>query len=244
MDDDKVIALLSQMTKNDSLEELDFSHCVIADDGATAVAKFLKGRTRMKSVNLCNNKIGEAGISALAFVLTQAECSPIEYLNLRLNTFGDAGLKYLASALIREHPKIQTLNLSCCDLGEESGVLLGEMLARNEVLIDLDLSNNRLDASGAAIESGLNRNKTLQFLDLRMTGASNEAQLEMNRHLHFNRIRARKGEAGVDREIRRLEQLVIQEQLRLQREAELEAELAAAEAARPPPKVDDDDDDD
>lgn len=207
LDDDKVIALLSQMVANENLEELDFSHCTIGDDGATAIAKFLKGRKKLRSVNVCNNKIRETGIGALAFVLTQPECSPLDYLDLRLNTFGDAGFKYLASALIRENAKIQTLILSCCDLSHESGILLGEMLTRNGVLIDLDVSNNRLgEAAGRAIDAATSHNKTLQFLDLRMTGVLDECQLNINRNLHFNRIRGRKGEKGVERETRLAEE--------------------------------------
>lgn len=194
------------MVRNENLEELDFSHCIIGDEGATAVAKFLKGRRKLRSVNLCNNKIREAGIGALAFVLTQPESGPVDYLDLRLNTFGDPGFKYLASALIREHAKIQTLILSCCDLSRESGILLGETLTRNDVLVDLDVSNNRLgEAAGRAVLSATEQNKTLQFLDLRMTGISNENQLRINTNLHFNRIRARKGEKGVERETRLLQ---------------------------------------
>lgn len=233
LDDDKVIALLSQMVRNENLEELDFSHCIIKDDGATAVAKFLKGRRKLRSVNLCNNKIREAGIGALAFVLTQPECSPVDYLDLRLNTFGDAGFKYLASALIREHPKIQTLILSCCDLSRESGILLGEMLTRNDVLVDLDVSNNRLgETAGRAIDSAMEQNKTLQFLDLRMTGVPNENQLRINRNLHFNRIRARKGEKGVEREARLAES---EEKDRMRQEEAEAAKLAQQQEEVPVP---------
>lgn len=231
LDDDRIIALLSSMEKNESLEAIDFSNCILGDDGASAVARFMKNRWRLKSVNLSNNRIREIGVSALAFIVTQSYSSPIESLNLRCNAFGDGGLKFLASALVREKPVINTLNLSCCNLSEESGIFLGEVLNRNSILVDVDLSNNHLgEKGGRALEVAMENNQTIQYLDVRETGLSDEAMSNIKTALHFNRIRALRGEKGVIREIMLMKKREEDERLRLEQLA-LEGARAAEEAA-------------
>lgn len=206
IDDNKVIYLLSNMSENKSLTKLEFSNCLIGDNGAIAVAKYLRDRSNIEELNLCNNKIGESGMEALSYVLTQENSSPIKSLNLRFNAFGNAGLRFLASALIREHPKVEILNLSCCNLDEEAGILLAEMMKRNVLIRELNLSSNRFgDKVGRAIEAGMDANKTITFLDLRMTGIPKKNMVGISKSLHFNRIRARKGEKGVLREMQLME---------------------------------------
>lgn len=75
-------------------------------------------------------------------------------------------------------------------LGGDSGILLGELLARNSCLADLDVSNNNLGAaSGPSILRGMKSNLSLQFLDLRMTGVADEVHLQLETLLHANRCR-------------------------------------------------------
>ncbi|KAK6639025.1 hypothetical protein RUM43_007295 [Polyplax serrata] len=247
LDDDKVLALLSNMDRNESLESIDFSNCILKDDGASAVAKYMMNRSNLTKLNLSNNLIGEVGISALAFVLTQPQCCPLEYLNVRCNAFGDGGLKFLASALVRERPVLRNLNVACCNLGEESGIYMGEVLNRNTLLTDLDMSNNHLNEEGGrALQMAIEGSKTILNLDLRATGIPEEALDAIKNVLFFNRIRSLKGERGVQREIRLAAKRIEDERLRLERLAWEEARAAeeaalkaAAEAARAAAEDDD-----
>lgn len=237
LDDQKLIELLSNMGGNESLEVIDFSNCLIGDDGAAAISRFLRNRPTLHSLNLSNNRIGEVGVATLAFALVQVYSSPIQHLNLKFNRIEDAGLKVLASALVRENIKIETLNVSCCGLEEESAIYLGEVLNRNKILIKLDVSNNNLgEGGGRALEAAIFNSKTIQYLDMRLTGISDETIENTVEVLRYNRIRAAKGEKGVEREIRLKKKREEDELRRIQEEEERAREealrIAAEEAAR------------
>ncbi|KAL0269702.1 UNVERIFIED_CONTAM: hypothetical protein PYX00_007340 [Menopon gallinae] len=213
IDDSKVMSLLTSMVGNTSLKKFEITNCLISDNGALAIAKYLRGRSNLEELNLSNNKIGPLGIQSLAYVLTQEDTTPIKTLNLKFNSFGHDGFEFLASALIRDIPKVENLNLSCCNLDEESGILLGEMMKRNNVIRELVLSCNRFgEKGGRAIESGMEENKTITHLDLRMTEIPEENMFSISRNLHFNRIRAKKGEKGVLKEMQLIEERLRQEQ--------------------------------
>lgn len=77
-------------------------------------------------------------------------------------------------------------------LGEDSGMLVGEVFSRNSCLVDVNVSNNAFgEEAGNAVLRGLLNNTSLQFLDMRMTNVSDEVQQQLERLLHANRCRDR-----------------------------------------------------
>lgn len=124
---------------------------------------------------------------------------------------------------------------------------MGEVLNRNTLLTDLDMSNNHLNEEGGrALQMAIEGSKTILNLDLRATGIPEEALDAIKNVLFFNRIRSLKGERGVQREIRLAAKRIEDERLRLERLAWEEARAAeeaalkaAAEAARAAAEDDD-----
>lgn len=80
------------------LVELDLSHCELGDEGAHAVGAYLV-LSRVKILNVANNRIGASGMAGIALgLLKDDEREPcLRRLNLRLNPLGDEGASHLAA---------------------------------------------------------------------------------------------------------------------------------------------------
>ncbi|EOD20767.1 hypothetical protein EMIHUDRAFT_241839 [Emiliania huxleyi CCMP1516] len=78
--------------------------------------------SRLETLQLFDNKIGDDGGKALAAVLGKEGAAPrLEALNLEFNKIGDEGCKALAAALGKEGaaPRLETLDFSFNKIGDE-----------------------------------------------------------------------------------------------------------------------------
>jgi Ran GTPase-activating protein (RanGAP) involved in mRNA processing and transport len=90
LDDEKIRLFISQILDHPSLIELDLSHNLISDRGCRALGKFINGKhSQLETLNLCNNLIRSQGAQALAHALVKN--TKIKTLDLRLNRLGDEG---------------------------------------------------------------------------------------------------------------------------------------------------------
>lgn len=197
MDDYRVTALLQGLVTNVSLIELDFSHCIIGNEGAKAIGEILTVHPTIQRVELTNNLIGPLGAAGLAYAIANL-ASPLETISLRLNSIQDKGLEHLCAALVvSARPK--NLVISGCGLGYGSAVKLGQMFQQNRSLLKLDASNNDFGpAGGQAIELGIRGNDVIQEIDLRMTGINSREEKILARLTRHNRYRFRRD--GLDYE--------------------------------------------
>lgn len=78
------------------IEELDFSHCKLADKGAKAVGEYLSHRN-LKILHLANNDIGPEGVAGIIYGLLKAEHTTLQHLNLRLNPLLDNGMFHVCA---------------------------------------------------------------------------------------------------------------------------------------------------
>lgn len=84
--------------------------------------------------------LGFKGAEALAFVLKE---SKLAVLDLRLNSIGRLGGQYLINVCTKEAVYLKQLYISGCGLTSENENI-GKMIAFNETLEVLDMSNNKL----------------------------------------------------------------------------------------------------
>jgi len=142
-------------------EEVTCSRRNLRNQGTIDVAKKL-GTSRLRSLRLRSNEIGDAGVKVLA--MTLPECRFLLILDLGFNCIGGNGASYLAMAL-EENTTLTSLSLTNNKLGDVGASRLADALSKNTQLLDLFIEDNRITSRGAAsLGRGLANNDALQVL--------------------------------------------------------------------------------
>ncbi|XP_022085949.1 T-complex-associated testis-expressed protein 1-like [Acanthaster planci] len=189
VDDDKVRVLIAHILDHPSLQELDLSHNMIGDSGARAVGKLLNGHCVLKKIDLSNNRIRANGAGAIGHAL--AKNTSLKYLNIRLNRMGDEGGQALCRALIK-NSTLEELNVGSNDLTEPTAAIMAQVVINNITLRRVNLSCNRLGPDGGKqLQEGMEENKTILELDLRLTEVGQESEYCINQILKKNQERER-----------------------------------------------------
>ncbi|XP_044258973.1 dynein regulatory complex subunit 5-like [Tribolium madens] len=187
LEDQHVRVLMHGLIKNETLEELDLSHCIIGNQGALCIAKVLCVHPKLRSLNLCDNKIGQLGCEGLGFALLEPECS-LEKLNLKLNPLGEGGAMGIMRALVRG-TKLEEFSMAACQFDDDAPIRTGQMLLLNKSLKKLDVSNNWFDEEGGnALVEGMAVNRTLEWLDIRETDITSNQYHKIKEYLKRNRL--------------------------------------------------------
>ncbi|KAJ3140741.1 hypothetical protein HDU90_008045 [Geranomyces variabilis] len=121
------------------LRELDMSCNEIGDEGATALAKFLKDDGSLETLNLRANSIQPAGIAALARALHINE--RLHTLDISSNNIGGDGGMELAN-MLQLNSTLRTLSIASGGISATGLIALSTVLCNNTTLVALDLSNN------------------------------------------------------------------------------------------------------
>ncbi|CAH1374531.1 dynein regulatory complex subunit 5-like [Tenebrio molitor] len=200
LEDQHIRVLMQGFIKNETVEELDLSHCHIGDQGALCIAKILCVHPKLRILNLCNNKIERLGCEGLGFALLESGCS-LEKLNLKLNPLGEGGAMGIMRALVRG-TKLVELSMAACEYDDDAPIRTGQMLILNTSLKKLDVSNNWFDEDGGqALVDGLTINRTLEWLDIRETDITSAQQQQIKKLLIRNRLGLDEVEESVHEEV-------------------------------------------
>ncbi|NXK93531.1 DRC5 protein, partial [Formicarius rufipectus] len=184
VDDEKTKQLARSFMDHPCLVELNLSHNLIRDKGAQALGKLIS-RSRLETLDLCNNQISHLGAQALAQAL--AEKSTLTSLNLRLNCVEDKGGEAIARALLT-NTTLKSIHLGSNNLSEPTATLFSQVLAQNTTLRSINFSCNHLGLDGGKqLLEGLADNKTLTELDLRQTEVDQEAEYLIHQIVWANR---------------------------------------------------------
>ncbi|KAI5740130.1 hypothetical protein M8J76_000742 [Diaphorina citri] len=179
--------LWSTLTYYVPLEELHFNHCALGDVSAIEIATIVIAENNLTHLDLTDNQIGTVGAQEIASSLLHPKCRLI-YLSLKLNEIQDGGAREIALSLEKNTTLVQ-LCLAGCSFGPATFVQFGETLKVNSTLQAVDLSNNTIDMESCfALIEGLNSNKVIQELDVRMTGIVPRVELmlrEMERMISW-----------------------------------------------------------
>ena len=115
------------------------------------------------SFNACQSETDFLFVSELI-----SKCPSLTSISLTGNTISPTSMRILVKA-IRRHPKLRILNLSSCQIGDESMNILSLCFKYNHNITHLDLRCNSISADGIdallfAVKSGACQN--IQKLDL------------------------------------------------------------------------------
>ncbi|KAG6464968.1 hypothetical protein O3G_MSEX014845 [Manduca sexta] len=111
----KVKYILRGLSDSQNLDTIDFSHCRIADEGASTIAKFITKRDSLKTIILGDNLFGPAGAENISYALNHHGCS-VRVLDLSLNSkLGSEGVAHIAVSIARGC-SLTTLNISGCGI--------------------------------------------------------------------------------------------------------------------------------
>lgn len=149
LEDQHVRLLMQGLVKNQTIEELDLSHCLIGDQGALCIARVLCVHPKLKILNLCNNRIETLGSEGIGFALLEPGCS-LEKLNLNLNPLCEGGAMGIMRALVRG-TNLTEFSMASCEFDDDAPIRTGQMLKLNLTLKKLDVSNNWFDEEGGQV---------------------------------------------------------------------------------------------
>jgi Ran GTPase-activating protein (RanGAP) involved in mRNA processing and transport len=107
--------------------------------GAKHLSDVLCVNSTVVELDLCNNKIGDAGVEAIAKALCAN--SALVKLDLSYNQIGDNGVEALVQAL-HSNSTLKILDLTCNKIGNRGAKSLAEALCHNSCLQCLKLSGN------------------------------------------------------------------------------------------------------
>ena len=195
IDDSLVHAVGELLQANQGLIEITLKHNAIESKGACSIAEGLRNHSTLKRVDLSDSLFDNRGKDALLEAMQHnksvkvmnlagkvfrslpseqslgamlRENSALEELDLRHNCLRQADVIEMADALWFNNKTLRTLRLSNTNLDSPGAIALGQMLARNTALEQLDLGGNeKIGFAGAvAIAQGV---RTLVHLDLQNT---------------------------------------------------------------------------
>ena len=204
--DEGVNELTTVIQNNSSLHTLKLRGNVISDTGAQLLAASFKSCQHLREIDLSFNMIGNDGLSCVASALEN--CSNLQTLNIGHNKFDGDGMLKVANCLGKFHKLrnidlsgnnidtkgtleeladslkrcalIESLDLSCCNIGDSSVVAFSHRMRSCKTLKHLNFSYNDITGSGLVVLCYLIRQCTdLTSLDLshnKMTVSHVEAE--------------------------------------------------------------------
>jgi NLR family CARD domain-containing protein 3 len=148
---------------NMGLKVLDLSRNEIGSTGAKYLAQGLAVNTALETLGFQNCKIGEVGARHIAEALRNNKS--LKKLKLGGNILQLKGLRDIISAL-ETNTTLEDLQFHG-QMRDQGAQILGDFLAKNKVLVTLDLSYSKIENTGiAALADGLKNNTTLKHLML------------------------------------------------------------------------------
>ncbi|XP_078676218.1 uncharacterized protein LOC144913403 isoform X1 [Branchiostoma floridae x Branchiostoma belcheri] len=169
---------------NTYITQLSLEDNWLCGEGGKHIADMLKENCYISELNLANNKLGSVGAQAICEMLQ--ENTTLKALNLAGNEFRDKDGQLFVDALQNNY-QLKEVNLSYNLFSD--GEHIGNAIAANDSMVQLDLSWNQLRGKGAlAICNGLKLNTTLKCLDVSWNGFADEGALGFAEALKFNNV--------------------------------------------------------
>jgi len=145
------------------LERLTLQSASIGDIGLSALLSGLPARNRLSWLELAQNGISPTGMESLALAVDRL--SALRTFDLSDNAIA-RGIQPLARAL-GKLPKMHTLELSRCGLGDEEAKLLAHAILPMRGIVFLRLVGNNIGDEGAAALAGASESREFfSFIEL------------------------------------------------------------------------------
>ncbi|XP_072894538.1 NACHT, LRR and PYD domains-containing protein 3-like isoform X1 [Hemitrygon akajei] len=167
--DSGVEDLVSALSTNPSLTELDLSDNKLRDSGVKLLSAALRNpECKIQKLWLRDVDLKDSGAEDLVSALSTKPS--LTELNLSDNELGDSGVKLVSAALRNPECKIQKLWLRDVDLTDSGAKDLVSALSTNPSLTELNLSDNKLGDSGVKLVSAALRNPECKIQKLGLRG--------------------------------------------------------------------------
>lgn len=141
----------------------------------------------LHNLELYNNKLQSNAVEAIARAIERKRWLFIQRLEIHFNTVDIRGCQALFDATTL-HSAMRVLKLVSCRLPPLSGIIIGEFLAKDNHLEEIDVAFNLLGPAGAeGIADGLERNTSLLILSVRMNDIQTAGGQALVRALRKNR---------------------------------------------------------
>ncbi|XP_031717670.1 dynein regulatory complex subunit 5 isoform X1 [Anarrhichthys ocellatus] len=192
IEDKKCRLLVNYLLDHPSLRELDFSHNLIGDRGARAIGKLLT-RSKLETLNMCDNNIRGPGAKAIAHALSVN--STLLSLNLRLNCLRDEGGQAIGKALLNNSTLLH-LHLGANQVTGPTAIALSKVLVQNNTLKSINLSCNNLGVDGGiALGEAMSHNTSVTECDIRLTEVDEQSASSINQVVWTNQSSEQKRHA-------------------------------------------------
>ena len=181
-DQEECEMLYKMLSTNSTLSSLQLDQCSIDPHVADQFTEALKRNSSLLALNLSHNcnitirledllqSVAEHPFNNIAMP-SQPLVGTIQTLKLMECQLGDEHAKYIAALLSNVRSSLKELDLSYNRIQQEGGAVIFAALAKNKMLLTLNLSGNPLWMSdGQQIEHMLECNSSLQHLFLQNAG--------------------------------------------------------------------------
>ena len=166
------------------LYSINLSNNSILDGGLITLTNNLRHFPELRVINISNCGIQFNGFKQLLKILQSVR--RIEYLDISNNNLSSNRFEELKTYFCAFG--IKYLNLSRCQLGDESAYPLGECLLQNETIIKLNISKNKItDIGFKSFIYLFNYNSTLENFDCSCNFISDISMKEFFYNIEFNR---------------------------------------------------------
>lgn len=158
----QVKKLVDALKRNRSVSKLEFGRCTFSDETAKSFAEVLLQHTKLHTLIMCENKIGQLGIKSISRAL--AKNNTLHTFALTGDKNGNAWAKNLAE-MLTENTGLYTLVLTGNTISDGGAECLARGLINNKTLRILDLSRNHIVDCDVFAEM-LEKNASLFALEL------------------------------------------------------------------------------
>ncbi|XP_063046042.1 NACHT, LRR and PYD domains-containing protein 3-like [Engraulis encrasicolus] len=157
------------LTSDQNLDVFDLKKYVRSDEALLRLKSVIE-ESHTTLVNNCG--LTEESCTTLASILCK-ESSKLRSLDLSDNHIGDIGVKTLSTGLENPNCALETLRIESCSITEEgSNVLTSALISNPSHLIELYLGSNKLGDSGVKQLSNLLRNEDCKLQKLGLRGCN------------------------------------------------------------------------
>jgi Ran GTPase-activating protein (RanGAP) involved in mRNA processing and transport len=141
--------LLGAMQHSNHVTRLLLGNNIVGDEGARHIARYIRsGQSKLDCWYIAGNEITPDGLQAVTEAI--AEDPKVRHLWLKRNPLGAEGMVHL-SALLKQHPALEVLDLLNCGLLDRGVERLEEGWSASQTLRHLYLDANGLTAQSAPV---------------------------------------------------------------------------------------------
>ena len=153
------MATLSSALEGSKLKSLNLSDNALGEKGVRAFSALLRSQDSLEALYFMNNGISEDAARAICEILPSSK--ELRILRFHNNMSGDQGAVELAAGVVRGAPLLEHFQFSSSRVGSDGGIALMEALRGGKHLKTIDIRDNMYGPEGGAALGQTLRSHTL-----------------------------------------------------------------------------------